>query len=74
VQATVTRYLPETLEPFLALDDPHTVVRGRPAVLEVTDQLAAIESGLAEMARRPRPADPQTRLLLQGEFLRSKFG
>ena len=74
VHATITRYLPDTLEPFLALSDPHTVVRGRPAAVEVTSQLAAIETGLADMARRPRRAHPETRLLLQGEFLRSKFG
>jgi hypothetical protein len=74
VQATITRYLPDTLEPFLALSDPRTVVRGRPAAVEVASQLAAIETGLADMARRPRRAHPETRLLLQGEFLRSKFG
>jgi hypothetical protein len=74
VQATITRYLPDTLEPFLALSDPHTIVRGRPAAVEVASQLAAIETGLADMARRPRGAHPETRLLLQGEFLRSKFG
>jgi hypothetical protein len=74
VQATITRYLPDTLEPFLALNDPQTVVRGRPAAVEVANQLAAIETGLAELTRRPRRAHPETRLLLQGEFLRSKFG
>ncbi|HST86333.1 MAG TPA: hypothetical protein VLL08_31635 [Kineosporiaceae bacterium] len=73
VQATVTRYLPDTLEPFLALSDPQTVVRGRPAAVEVASQLVAIETGLADMARRPH-GHPETRLLLQGEFLRSKFG
>jgi hypothetical protein len=74
VQATITRYLPDTLEPFLALNDPQTVVRGQPAAVEVASQLAAIEAGLAEMAGRPQRAHPETRLLLQGEFLRSKFG
>lgn len=74
VHATITRYLPDTLEPFLALTDPQTVVRGRPAAVEVAGQLAAIETGLAEMARRPRRAHPEARLFLQGEFLRSKFG
>jgi hypothetical protein len=73
-QATITRYLPDTLEPFLALTDPQTVVQGRPAAVEVATQLAAIETGLAELTRRPRRAHPETRLLLQGEFLRSKFG
>ncbi len=74
VKATITRYLPDTLEPFLALSDPQTVVQGRPAAVEVASQLAAIETGLADMAERPRRAHPETRLLLQGEFLRSKFG
>lgn len=74
VQATVARYLPDTLEPLLALTDPRAVVRGRPAAVEVADQLASIESGLAEAARRPARNHPETLLLLQGEFLRSKFG
>jgi hypothetical protein len=74
VQATITRYLPDTLEPFLALSDPQTVVRDRPAAVEVASQLTAIETGLADIARRPRSDHPETRLLLQGEFLRSKFG
>ncbi|HVN13430.1 MAG TPA: hypothetical protein VMT69_15150, partial [Kineosporiaceae bacterium] len=74
VHATVTRYLPDTLEPLLALTDPRAVVRGRPAAAEVADQLAWIEKGLAEAVRRPARNHPETRLLLQGEFLRSKFG
>jgi hypothetical protein len=74
VQATAARYLPDTLEPLLALTDPRAVVRGRPAAVEVADQLASIESGLAEAARRPARNHPETLLLLQGEFLRSKFG
>ena len=74
VRATVTRYLPDTLEPVLVLADPHTVVRGRPAAVEVADQLASIESGLAEAARRPSRQAPETLLFHQGEFLRSKFG
>lgn len=74
VPAAISRYLPDTLEPFLALSDPQTLVRGQPAAVEVAGQLASIETGLADLVRRPRPAHPQTRLLLQGEFLRSKFG
>jgi hypothetical protein len=74
VQATVTRYLPDTLEPLLALTDPRAVVRGRPVAVEVADQLASIESGLAGAAERPGRHHPETLLLLQGEFLRSKFG
>jgi hypothetical protein len=42
--------------------------------VEVADQLASIESGLADAVRRPAHNHPETRLLLQGEFLRSKFG
>jgi hypothetical protein len=74
VQASITRYLPDTLVPFLTLNDPQAVVQGRPVVVEVADQLAAIESGLAEAVRRPSHVQPETLLLLQGEFLRSKFG
>ena len=74
VQASITRYLPDTLTPFLTLTDPQALIRGRPAAVEVADQLAAIEGGLAEVARRPARTHPETLLLLQGEFLRSKFG
>jgi len=73
-RATVTRYLPDTLEPFLALADPGAVVRGRPVAQEVADQLASMESGLAEAVARPARHHPETLLLQQGEFLRSKFG
>jgi hypothetical protein len=74
VQATVTRYLPDTLEPLLSMPDPRAEVRGRPAVVEVADQLASIERGLADLVGRGPRTRPETLLLLQGEFLRSKFG
>jgi hypothetical protein len=74
VRAGVTRYLPDTLEPLLALADPRAVVGGRPVAVEVADQLASIERGLAEVAGRPARNRPENLLFLQGEFLRSKFG
>ncbi|MBT0769050.1 hypothetical protein KIH74_08935 [Kineosporia sp. J2-2] len=74
VQATVERYLPDSLEPFMALADAQTLVRGRPAAVEVADQLAAIEAALADLVRRPSPNRHEQQLFLQGEFLRSKFG
>jgi hypothetical protein len=75
VTATVGEYLPDTLEPFLALATPEVDVRGRPAAAEVADQLAALERALADARRRGVPLSrPETRLLLQGEFLRDKFG
>jgi hypothetical protein len=74
VQASVARYLPDTLEPLLALADPRAIVRGRPVAEEVADQLAVIEGCLADVAGRPRRSDPATLLLLQGEFLRTRFG
>lgn len=74
VEATVTRYLPDTLEPFLALEDPRAVVRGRPAAVEVADQLAAIDRALDQARARPGRHHLETQLHLQGEFLRTKFG
>lgn len=74
VTATVTSYLPDTLGPLLALADPHTVVRGRPAAMEVADQLASIESALSAARQRPARNHPENLLLLQGDFLRDKFG
>jgi hypothetical protein len=74
VQATVERYLPDTLEPFLALRDGQAQVRGRSAVVEVADQLTSIETALADLVRRPSRVNPEQQLFRQGEFLRSKFG
>jgi hypothetical protein len=74
VRATITGYLPDTLDPLLALPDAAATVAGRPATVEVAEQLTAIEGGLAEMVRRPGRHHPETQLLLQGEFLRAKFG
>ena len=74
VQATVQRYLPDTLEPFLTLTDAQAPVRERPAVVEVGEQLSSIETALAELVRRPSRSNAEQQLLRQGEFLRSKFG
>ncbi|MCD5311307.1 hypothetical protein [Kineosporia babensis] len=74
VQATVERYLPDTLEPFLTMRDTQALVRERPAVQEVADQLSAIETALADLVRRPSRSNLEQQLLMQGEFLRSKFG
>lgn len=74
VEATVTRYLPDTLDPFLALRDPRSTVNGRPAAVEVADQLASIDAALRAARERPGRRRPETMLHLQGEFLRSKFG
>ncbi|GAA3629012.1 hypothetical protein GCM10022223_53190 [Kineosporia mesophila] len=74
VQGTIERYLPDTLEPFLAMPDRQARVRERPAVIEVADQLTSIEAALAELVRRPSRNNLEQQLLRQGEFLRSKFG
>jgi hypothetical protein len=74
VQATVERYLPDTLEPLLALSDAQLVARGQLAAAEVADQLTAIDTALADLARRPSRVNPEQQLFRQGEFLRSKFG
>ncbi|GAB6903445.1 hypothetical protein [Kineosporia succinea] len=74
VQASVERYLPDTLEPFLSLKDVNSPVQGRSAQAEVADQLVSIETALADLARRPSRSNLEQQLLRQGEFLRSKFG
>jgi hypothetical protein len=73
-RSTVTRYLPDTLEPLLALRNPGTLVDGRPAAVEVGEQLAALASALAQVVAQPGRNRPETLLLLQRDFLRSKFG
>jgi hypothetical protein len=74
VRATITDYLPNTLDPFLALPDPGTRLGERTAVQELADQLRRLEGALARARSRPSRDEPATRLLVQGEFLRSKFG
>jgi hypothetical protein len=74
VRASITDYLPDTLDPFLALPDPNAALAGRTAAEELTDQLRSLEQALARARNRPSQQEPATRLLLQGEFLRSKFG
>jgi hypothetical protein len=74
VQATVERYLPDTLEPLLALSHGQYAARGQLAAVEVADQLTSIDTALADLARRPSRVNPEQQLFRQGEFLRSKFG
>jgi len=74
VRATVERYLPDTLEPFLAMGSAAGQVRGHTVLEEVADQLTTIEAGLAGLARRPRRRAAEEQLLQQGEFLRARFG
>ncbi len=68
LRASIERYLPDTLDPFLAMSDPRGMTK------EVADQLSSIEAALAELVRRPARNNHEQQLLLQGEFLRSKFG
>ena len=74
VRASITDYLPDTLEPFLALPDPGVPVAGHTAADELADQLGGLERALARALERPSGQEPAVRLLVQGEFLRSKFG
>jgi hypothetical protein len=74
VRASITHYLPDTLDPFLALPDPSVMLAGRTAAEELADQLCGLERALARARDRPSQQEPAARLLLQGEFLRSKFG
>lgn len=70
VKASVERYLPDTLDPFLAMND----AQAKASQDEVADQLSSIEAALADLVRRPSRINPEQQLLRQGEFLRSKFG
>lgn len=74
VRASITDYLPDTLDPFLALPDPQARIGDRRAIDEVTDQLAALDRALAAAADRTGRNRAADQLLVQGEFLRSKFG
>jgi hypothetical protein len=74
VRASITDYLPDTLDPFLALSDPGVPVAGHSAADELADQLRGLERALARALERPDRQEPAVRLLVQGEFLRSKFG
>jgi hypothetical protein len=74
VRASITHYLPDTLDPFLALPEPNVVLGGRTAAEELAEQLRGLERALAAARDRPSQQEPAARLLLQGEFLRSKFG
>ena len=74
VRASITDYLPDTLDPFLALPDPNARVAGRAATEELADQLGGLERALASARNRPGLHEPAVLLLVQGEFLRSKFG
>jgi hypothetical protein len=74
VRASVTDYLPDTLDPFLALADPGVPVAGHSAADELADQLGGLERALARALERSSRQEPAARLLVQGEFLRSKFG
>jgi hypothetical protein len=74
VRASITDYLPDTLDPFLALSDPDVPVAGHSAADELADQLGGLRRALAGALERPSGQEPAVRLLVQGEFLRSKFG
>jgi hypothetical protein len=74
VRASVTDYLADTLDPFLALSDPGVPVAGHSAADELADQLRGLERALARALERPSRQEPACRLPVQGEFLRSKFG
>jgi len=74
VRASITHYLPDTLDPFLALPDPGATLAGRTAAEELAHQFRDLERALARARNRPSWQEPAARLLLQGEFLRSKFG
>jgi hypothetical protein len=74
VRASITDYLPDTLDPFLALPDPEARIGDRRASDEVTDQLTALDRALAAASDRTGRDRAADQLLVQGEFLRTKFG
>ncbi len=77
VRATLTDYLPTTLEVFLALpkDFAHTHRNrsGRTPATELVEQLHLLEAGVVEYAQSIYAGDAQ-QLSNQGRFLQTKFG
>jgi len=77
VRATLTDYLPTTLDTFLALPAEfartHRNRAGRSPAEELVEQLALLESGVVEYAQSIYAGDAQ-QLSNQGRFLQTKFG
>jgi len=77
VRATLTDYLPTTLEVFLALpkDFAHTHRNraGRTPAEELVEQLHLLQAGVVEYAQSIYAGDAQ-QLSNQGRFLQAKFG
>lgn len=77
VRATLTDYLPTTLDTFLALPTEfartHRNRAGRSPAEELVEQLGLLESGVEEYAQSIYAGDAQ-QLSNQGRFLQTKFG
>ena len=77
VRATLTDYLPTTLDTFLALPKDfagtHRNRAGRTPSEELVEQLGLLESGVVEYSQSIYAGDAQ-QLSNQGRFLQTKFG
>lgn len=77
VRATLTDYLPTTLEVFLALPKnfahTHRNRSGRTPAEELVEQLHLLQAGVVEYAQSIYAGDAQ-QLSNQGRFLQTKFG
>ena len=77
VRATLTDYLPTTLDTFLALPkdfaSTHLGRTGHTPAQELGEQLTLLEAGVVEYAQSIYAGDAQ-RLSNQGRFLQTKFG
>ena len=77
LQRTATRYLPDTLEAYLALPRAyaavHPIAGGKTPRQVLSDQLDLLQSRMNEIADAVNKNDSD-RLLAQGRFLEERFG
>ncbi len=77
VMSTITKYLPETLTAYLRLPPAFALVHhgssGKTAQVLLVEQLEALDNQLKQVAQNAYAHDIE-RLVVNGEFLRDRFG